>query len=119
MAITGAIQSTSREKIYHELGLESLKSRRWYKRLCFMFKKMKELAPNCLSKLIPKCEQNIRTRNNHIPTYHCRTDCFKYSFFPTTLKDWFNLEDNIRNSESISIFKNKLLCLIRPIQRFL
>ena len=29
LAITGAIQGTSRDKLYHELGLESLKSRRW------------------------------------------------------------------------------------------
>ena len=33
LAITGAIKGTSRDKIYKELGLESLKSRRWYKRL--------------------------------------------------------------------------------------
>ena len=33
LAITGAIQGTSRDKIYAELGLESLKNRRWYKRL--------------------------------------------------------------------------------------
>ena len=33
LAITGAIQGSSREKLYHELGLESLKSRRWYRRL--------------------------------------------------------------------------------------
>ena len=33
LAITGAIQGTSRDNIYQELGLESLKSRRWYKRL--------------------------------------------------------------------------------------
>ena len=42
-AITGAIQGTSREKIYQELGLESLRARRWYKRLSFMFKIVKEL----------------------------------------------------------------------------
>ena len=29
LAITGAIQGTSSDKIYQELGLESLKSRRW------------------------------------------------------------------------------------------
>ena len=29
-AITGAIQGSSREKLYQELGLESLKLRRWY-----------------------------------------------------------------------------------------
>ena len=33
LAITGAIQGSSREKLYHELGPESLKSRRWYRRL--------------------------------------------------------------------------------------
>ena len=31
LPITGAIQGTSRDKIYQELGLESFKSRRWYK----------------------------------------------------------------------------------------
>ena len=45
LAITNAIQGTSRDKIYQELGLESLKSRRWYKRLSCMFKIMKEKAP--------------------------------------------------------------------------
>ena len=30
LAITGAIQGTSRDKIDQELGLESLKSRRWH-----------------------------------------------------------------------------------------
>ena len=48
--------------------------------------------------------------------YHCRTDCFKYSFFPSALRDWVKLDESIRNSESISIFKNKLLSFIRPVQ---
>ena len=116
LAITGAIQGTSRDKLYHELGLESLKSRRWYKRLSCMFKIMKREAPNYLINLIPRCEQTIRTRNNHIPNYHCRTDCFKYSFFPSTLNDWFKLDNNIRNSELIEIFKSKVLSFIRPVQ---
>ena len=46
LAITGAMQGTSRDKLYHELGLESLKSRRWYKRLRCMFKIMKGEALN-------------------------------------------------------------------------
>ena len=87
LAITGAIEGTSREKIYQELGQESLKSRRWYKRLSCMFKIMNNEAPNYLLNLIPKSQPTITTRNNHIPNYHCRTDCFKYSFFPSTLKD--------------------------------
>ena len=36
LAITGAIRGTSREKVYSELGLESLQDRRWYRKLCFL-----------------------------------------------------------------------------------
>ena len=92
LAITGAIQGTSRDKIYQELGLESLKSRRWYKRLSCMFKIMKEEALNYLINLVPKSETN-----NSIPNFNCQTNCFKYSFFPSTLNDWFKLDLNIRN----------------------
>ena len=87
LAITGAIQGTSRDKFNQELGLESLKSRRWYKRLCCMYKIMTEKDPNYIINLMPKCDPTIKTRNNSIPTYHCRTDCFKYSFFLSTLND--------------------------------
>ena len=115
LAITGAIQGSSREKLYQELGFETLKSRRWYKRLCCMFKIMNEKAPKYLTNLIPKCHQPIRTRTNHIPKFHWRTDCFKNSFFPSTLSDWFNIDITIRNSVSIDVFKNRLLSFIRPI----
>ena len=115
LAITGAVQGTSREKLYQELGLESLKSRRWYKRLCCMFKIMNEQAPSYLINLLPRKQQNVTTRNQ-ILHYFCRTDCFKNSFFPSTINDWYNLDETIRNSESISIFKNRLLSFIRPIQ---
>ena len=117
LAITGAIQGTSRNKIYEELGLESLKARRWYKRLSCMFKIMNEEAPRYLINLIPKCNQTRITRNSHITIFHCRTDCFKYSFFSATLRDWFDLDDNVTASESISIFKNKLLSIICPVQK--
>ena len=35
MAITVAIRGSSSEKLYQELELESLKSRRWFRKLCF------------------------------------------------------------------------------------
>ena len=98
LAITSAIQGTFRDKIYQELELESLKSRRWYKRLVCMFKLMNEKAPNYLINLIPKYEPTIRIRNNSISSYKCRTNRFKYSFFPSTLNDWFNLD--IRKTKS-------------------
>ena len=80
LAITGAMQGTSRDKVYQELGLETLKCGRWYKRLSCMFTIMKKEVPNYLINLIPKCEAAIRTRNNNFLMFNCRTDCFKYSF---------------------------------------
>ena len=116
LAITGVIQGASRDKIYQELGLEPSKSRRWYKRLSCIFEIMKQEAPIYLINLVPKCETKTITSNNSIPTFNCRTNCFKYSFFSSTLYDWFNLDLNIRNTESISIFKNNLLSFIRQFQ---
>ena len=37
-------------------------------------------------------------------------------FFPSTLNDWFKLDENMRNSESIAIFKSMLLSFICPVQ---
>ena len=37
IAITGTICGTSNKKIYQELGLESLESRHWFRKLCFFF----------------------------------------------------------------------------------
>ena len=56
--MTGAIQGTSQE----ELGLETLKSRRWLKRLCCMYKIINIGIPKYLTDLIPKGEigYNIR-----------------------------------------------------------
>ena len=81
LAITGTIQATSCDKLYQELGIESLKSRRWYKYLSCMFKIMTKEVRDFLIDLIPNYEQTITTRNNYITRYHGRTDCLKYSFF--------------------------------------
>ena len=38
IAITGAIRDTSSEKLYKELGLEPLRSRKWLRKLCLFSK---------------------------------------------------------------------------------
>ena len=37
LATAGAIRGTSKEKLYQELVLESLRLRRWYRKLCFFY----------------------------------------------------------------------------------
>ena len=82
-----------------------------------MFKIINNEAPNYLLNLIPKGQPTITTRNNPTPNYHFRTDCFKYAFSCSTLKDWFNLNASIRNSESLMIFTSRLLLFNRPNRR--
>ena len=36
LAITDAIRGNSKEKLYQELGFESLKDRRWFRRLSYL-----------------------------------------------------------------------------------
>ena len=38
LVIAGAIRGTSKEKLYQELGLESLKDRRWLRRISYLYK---------------------------------------------------------------------------------
>ena len=35
-------------------------------------------------------------------------------FFPSTVTEWNKLDNNIRNSESVSAFKNQIVKFIRP-----
>ena len=111
-----SLQGTSRDKIYQDLGLESLKSRRWNKSLSCMVKIMNNKAPNYLLNLVPRSQPTITNRNKHIPNYHCRTYYLKYVFFHSTLKDWFNLNTSIRNSQPLKLFKSRLLSFNCPIQ---
>ena len=38
IAITGPITGTLKEKLYQELGIESLKDRRWSRRMSYLYK---------------------------------------------------------------------------------
>ena len=67
--------------------------------------------------IIPSSESFYDTRKKQRPFFNCRTDCFKYSFFPSSLSEWSHLALEIQNSEPIAIFKSKLLSFIRPSKR--
>ena len=118
LAITGAIQGTSQEKILNwELGLETLKSRRWLRMLCCMYKIINLVIPKYLTNLIPKREIGYKIRNRNKSFFHCRTESFKNSFFPYTIHAWYSLDLSIINSNLLEVFKSKLLAFIQPVQR--
>ena len=72
LAITGAIRGSSREKLYQELGLESLKQRRWFRKLCYFLKIAKSQSPKYLFDKVPTTRTAYRTRNNigNIPRFN-------------------------------------------------
>ena len=121
LAIRGAIRDSSREKLYQELGLESLKQRRWFRELYYFFKTAKNQSPNYLFYKTPITETAYRTRNkiDNIPRFNAKHTFFKNSFFPSTVIEWNNLDKGIRSSESFAIFKNSILQFTRPTPKSL
>ena len=64
LAITGAIKRTFQSKLYNKLGFESLKFRRWFRKLCTFYKIKTTGVPEYLFDFIPE--------TNHI-TYNTRS----------------------------------------------
>ena len=93
LAITGAIQGTSRIKLYDELGLHSLIKRR---------------SQISIHVWISPLKKNYSLRSvstSVIKPPMSRTKSFKKTFFPYCINEWNNLTIEIRNSKSVSAFK--------------
>ena len=117
LAIAGAIRGATREKLYHELDFESLVSRRWYRKLCCFYKVFKTQSPRYLFEVIPTAKRAYITRNNDkLPHFKVKHNYFKNYFFPSTVIEWNKLDSNIRNAESLTNFKSKILKFIRPFE---
>ena len=119
IAITGAIQGTSRERLYRELGLESLSDRCWFRKLTIV----KCLSPPYLTKYVnlrSTSNYQIRSANkNNLQEFSCRTNSFKYSFFPFCVREWNKLDNTTRDAESIKQFKSMLKKFLSLNQRSL
>ena len=117
LAITGATRGTSREKIYRELGLESLRKRRWYRKLCYFFKIFKGQSLEYLFRILPSVSKAYNTRtNDKISLFSGKHNFFINSLLPSTVIEWNNLDLKIRNSKTFSAFKKSILKFIRPSQ---
>ena len=66
LALSGGIRGSSREKRYHELGLESLQCRLWYRKHCLFRKTFKNNKPVYLFSLIPTKNSNYNARNTDV-----------------------------------------------------
>ena len=96
-----------KKRLYKEIGLESLKCSRWFRRLYCFFIKSK--LPSYLFNLISSGVHSYNTRNSEdVVTYHCRTETFKYSFFSWTILKWNKLDLTFA---SVLIKYSEIICL--------
>ena len=110
IAITGAIQGTSRERLYDELGLVSLSKRLWYNKLIFFYKWNTTRLPSFLYKIFSQNKYPLRSLSSGklicIPS---RTKSFSKTCFPLCIEEWNKLNPEIRNAKSIYKFKKSII----------
>ena len=115
LALIGALRDTSKEKIYHELGLESLQIRRWYRKLCLFYQIYKNQSPSYLYNIIPRINTYYTFRNSdNIPYFKTKHNFFKNSFFPSIIIEWNKLDLSLQRCYSYNVFKSNILKFIRP-----
>ena len=117
LAVSGTWRGTSKERLYEELGWESLSDRRWYRCLVLLYKFINNTTPDYTRFPIPALHlsnYSLRTQPSAGQIW-ARTEKFKSSFYPNSLLEWNRLDPEIRESPSVSIFKKKLLLKIRPV----
>ena len=109
LVITGAFKGTSSERLYQELGLESLKDRRWQRKLCLFYKIEKGLSPKYLTSDLQLHSNPIyQTRSpatNIVKQTASRTVNLNKKIFPRGSQEWNNNKDrlNKENSRPVSL----------------
>ena len=87
LAITGTIRGTSKEKLYQELGFETMKERRWFRRLCCFYEILNNQTPGYLYSLLSPPNRHCNTcKYSRIRQIFCRTETFSNSFSPQTME---------------------------------
>ena len=105
LAVSGAWRGASREKLYTELGWESLSSRRWSRRLTLFYKFVNNLSPEYTVDPIPPLYQSQYCLRDQdvIGRMRARTEKFKSTFYPNCLSEWNKLEPELRLAPSIAV----------------
>ena len=115
LAITGAWQGTNRNKLYNELGWESLSDRRWFRCLLQFYKIHSNLTPKYLKDCLPPLRQLLygRTNPNIYREIRGLTERYRNSFFPASIRSWNNITTELQLCNSVASFKRNLLVFVR------
>ena len=88
---------------------DSLQNRRNKHKLTILYKILNGLTPESI---LPPLVQNTTNYNlrisNNLRSIHANTNLFYNSFFPSTIRAWNDLSEDIKNSPSVAAFKYRL-----------
>ena len=91
------------------LGWQKLENRRREARLVLLYKVVHGLVAIPHKGHIEKNKSKTRAKNTQrLKVYAPKTDIFKFSFFPRTIKDWNLLDNDTANAPSLDDFKQKV-----------
>ena len=116
--VTGLTRSVSINKLLNEIGWVSLKDRRQMQKLILMFKYSKGELPDYLNSHFPDLVINtnnyfLRNQMNYASIVR-RLVIYSNSTIPSSVRMWNELDIDIRNSDTLSTFKNKLKHIYKP-----
>ena len=116
LAVTGAWKGSNSQKIYNELGWESLHHRRYFRRITQFFKIMNDLTPQYLVDPVPMPRRHLFGRHptNDLYEFSCRNQRFQNSFYPDSVICWNELSPETRKIDTLEKFKANILKDIKP-----
>ena len=116
LAIAGIIGRTSKEKLYQELGFETIKERMFPRLYCFnKTLDSQATAFKHLYSLLPPPNRHYNTHNfSKIRQMFCRTETFSNSFLPQKITKWNKLDIPSVKLLHVQLFWKALLDFIGP-----
>ena len=116
---TGALYNTNRSRLHEELGWPLLSNRRDEMRASIVYKALHGLCPSYLSNFFLEYlpDENVRysvryNRNLLLPI--CKTERFKRSFIPTSIRQWNTLSTSLIETHPFNKFRALLKKQYRP-----
>ena len=114
LAITGTWQGSNRNKLYEELGWESLSDRRTCRRILQIHKIENNKTPKYLKEKLPL---HLLKPNVNVFTFykaHTRTNRYMKSFFPDSISLWNIFINHFNTMPSFDKFKTYITSFFRP-----
>ena len=120
--VTGATRLVSVDRLYTEIGWDTLISRRNKNKIITFHKMLNGFSPRYLSALLSptvgaNVSYNLRNQNS-LQTIHCHSQLYYNSFLPGALRTWNSLSEDTRNINSTASLTYHLNAILNPTPRY-